>query len=137
MPGLRLQGLQPAGPDVGAGECRIALALSRRTGRGPHAVALAALAKVGLAEWAHHTPAELSGGQQQRVAIAWAIVTSPLVLLADDGTGNLDSQRSHEIMELLVRLNQEQGITVLMVTYEPDMARYAPPYRAFRRRPGE
>jgi len=90
-----------------------------------HAAAMAALDKVGLADWWDHTPAELSGGQQQRVAIARAIVTSPQVLLADEPTGNLDSERSVEIMELISDLNRTSGITVLMVTHEPDMAAFA------------
>lgn len=87
--------------------------------------ALDALKLVGLTGWEDHTPGELSGGQQQRVAIARAIVTKPSVLLADEPTGNLDSARSREIMELLSSFNSEQGITIVMVTHEPDMAEFA------------
>ncbi|MDQ1334840.1 MAG: putative transport system ATP-binding protein [Thermodesulfobacteriota bacterium] len=90
-----------------------------------HKMAQASLEAVGLGGWETHTPSELSGGQQQRVAIARAIVTNPQVLLADEPTGNLDSVRSREIMELLVDLNQGRGITIIMVTHESDMAAYA------------
>ncbi len=87
--------------------------------------ALRTLETVGLKGWESHTPGELSGGQQQRVAIARAIVTDPTVLFADEPTGNLDTARSREIMDLLSGLNRDGGITVVMVTHEPDMAAYA------------
>ena len=91
-----------------------------------------ALEDVGLANWAGHAPNELSGGQQQRVAIARAIVTSPSLLLADEPTGNLDTARSREIMDLLVQLNRDKGITIAMVTHEADMAAYAHRIIGFR-----
>jgi len=87
--------------------------------------ALRTLETVGLKGWESHTPGELSGGQQQRVAIARAVVTDPAVLFADEPTGNLDTVRSREIMDLLTGLNRDQEITVVMVTHEPDMAAYA------------
>ncbi len=93
--------------------------------RDRRARALEALETVGLKGWENHTPGELSGGQQQRVAIARAIVTKPAILFADEPTGNLDTARSREIMELLTGLNGEQRVTIVLVTHEPDMAAYA------------
>jgi putative ABC transport system ATP-binding protein len=84
-----------------------------------------ALRKVGLEGREDHDPAQLSGGQQQRVAIARALVGEPMVILADEPTGNLDSHRSHEIMRLLQALNRDDGITIVMVTHEDDIAAYA------------
>lgn len=97
-----------------------------------HEKAMEALERVGLADWSRHTPSELSGGQQQRVAIARALVTRPRLLLADEPTGSLDSARSVEIMELLTELNREDGITIALVTHEPDMAKFARRHLLFR-----
>jgi len=90
-----------------------------------HRRAMEALSAVGLEKWSRHTPGELSGGQQQRVAIARAVVGRPRVLLADEPTGNLDSVRSGEVMEMLREFNRRDGITILMVTHEAEMADYA------------
>ena len=88
-------------------------------------LAMNALRKVGLESVAHNAPSQLSGGQQQRVAIARALVTNPLIILADEPTGNLDSIKSLEIMYLLKQLNEESNITIIMVTHEEEMASYA------------
>ena len=97
-----------------------------------HRRSRALLEMVGLGERLDHTPSQLSGGQQQRVAIARALVNEPGLILADEPTGNLDSRTSVEIMEILQRLNRETGVTVVLITHEPDIAQYAERMVAFR-----
>jgi putative ABC transport system ATP-binding protein len=87
--------------------------------------AQAVLERVGLGERSHHTPMQLSGGQQQRVAIARALATRPRIILADEPTGNLDSETSRQVMELFSQFNREEGITLVLVTHEADIAAYA------------
>ena len=93
--------------------------------------AVAALTSVGLAERINHMPSQLSGGQQQRVAIARSLVNNPLVIMADEPTGNLDTKSSYEIMGIFQQLN-EKGITIVMVTHEPDIAQFAKTNILFR-----
>jgi putative ABC transport system ATP-binding protein len=101
------------------------LLYSSSDGRDTTERALAALSAVGLAERAHHKTNQLSGGEQQRVAIARALLNNPTLILADEPTGNLDSKTSSEVMNIFKSLNEEKGITLVMVTHEPDIAAWA------------
>ena len=113
-------------PELNALENTLMPALIARSNRKrARALAIEILGRVGLAERLNHRVGELSGGEQQRVAIARALIMGPKLLLADEPTGNLDSACSIEIMELLCELNRQRGITIVMVTHEPDMAAYA------------
>ena len=101
-------------------------------GKNRHRRAVEVLSLVGLGDRLDHTPNRLSGGQQQRVAIARALVNKPALILADEPTGNLDSATSSEIMDLFQRLNTDQGISIILVTHEPDIAGHAKRHIVFR-----
>jgi putative ABC transport system ATP-binding protein len=105
---------------------------TKSTAEDRHRKALSLLTAVGLGQRAHHTPNQLSGGQQQRVAIARSLVNDPEVVLADEPTGNLDSRTSLEVMQILQGVNRERGVTVVLITHEPDIAAYADRVVAFR-----
>jgi len=130
--GFVFQGFQLLGRTTALENVELPLIYQRVPRKERRRRAMEMLEVVGLAGREHHTPAELSGGQQQRVAIARALVTRPSLLLADEPTGNLDSARKHEILELLLRMNRERGVTVVMVTHEPDMGERAARRIVFR-----
>ncbi len=130
--GFVFQGFQLLGRTTALENVELPLVYQRVPKRERRRRALAMLAEVGLEGREHHTPAELSGGQQQRVAIARALVTQPSLLLADEPTGNLDTPRKFEILELLSRINRERRLTVVMVTHEPDLGDHAARRIVFR-----
>ena len=103
---------------------QVELPLIYRRARNRRKLVMRALAEVGLARRARHRPTQLSGGEQQRVAIARALVTNPALILADEPTGALDTKTSAELMEMFVRLNAERGMTIVVVTHEPEVAAY-------------
>ncbi len=123
--GFVFQGFNLLARTTAAENVELPLVYQRVPARERRRRALEALDKVGLGKRARHMPGELSGGQQQRVAIARALVTKPRLLVADEPTGNLDSATSVEMMEMLVNLNVELGLTIVMVTHEEDMAAFA------------